>query len=131
MYKKVLHSIIFISLLCGCAAKYSSLDAFRAGNIRTEMYYIKDSYQSAYRNILNTGEKCIKEQWGKDADIRSNLYTDINKAEIFFYIDGGIVAYTEVEQKENESILRVYYHKKQYIKPEIINKWAMGFLVCK
>lgn len=131
MYKKILFLIIFVSLLCGCAAKYNSLDAFRAGKIKTEMYYIKDSYQSAHRSIVTTGEKCIKERWGRAADIRSNVYTDINKAEAIFYIDGNIIAYTEIEQRENDSILRVYYHKKQYLKPEIINKWAMGFLVCK
>ena len=131
MCKKVLFLIVSVLLLCGCSAKYSNLDAFRAGNIRTEMYYIKDSYQSVYRSIISTGEKCVKEQWGKHADVRSNLYTDINKADVIFYVDDGIVTYAEVEQKENESILRVYYHMKGYIKPEIINKWAMGFLVCK
>ena len=131
MYKKLSFLIILILLSGGCAAKYNNLDAFRAGDIGTEMYYIKDSYQSVYRSIMSTGEKCVKEQWGKHADVRSNLYTDINKADVIFYVDDGIVTYAEVEQKENESILRVYYHMKGYIKPEIINKWAMGFLVCK
>jgi hypothetical protein len=116
--------------LCSCAPTYTHLNAFLDGKIDTNLYNIKDGYQAVYRNIVNTGDRCMKEE-REDSSIRSNLYTDISKGEIVFYVDNGIVAYAEVIDKTDESTLKVYCYQDRYPGPEIIKKWASGLNVCK
>ncbi|MCP4713926.1 MAG: hypothetical protein GY868_02325 [Deltaproteobacteria bacterium] len=123
-------TLLSAMLLCSCAPTYTHLNAFMNGKIDTNLYNIKDGYQAVYRNIVNTGDRCMKEDLD-DSSIRSNLYTDISKGEIVFYAGSGIVAYAEVIDKDGESTLKVYCYQKRYPGPETIKKWASGLNVCK
>ena len=131
MFKNIAALLFLVILLCGCSAKYKHLDDFLSGKVNADIHYVKEGFQSTYRNIVDISDRCIKEQWD-DAYIRSDLYTDIRKGEIIFYVEGGIVAYIEIKEKgDNDSVVKIYCYSGKYIKPETIKKWASGLSVCR